>query len=596
MKKTVTANLAGTVFHIEEDAYEQLQRYLGGIRANFSGSPGAEEIMGDIEARIGELFTERMVGRNVVTITDVQHVESVMGRPEDFAGESAESTSTGGGSGPQPKGNKRFMRDPDDKWIGGVIGGLAAYIGTEAIWFRIAFILAVYFGWGTPIFVYILLWILVPKAGTAAERLQMRGEPVTVENIKRVVEEGGERIKQGAERMADEAKDVGKDWGPRAQRFGSEASGAARRAGSGFGHVLKRLIGAGILLFAFSMLLGLITGMAGSAWGVLGGNWNGDNMGLLDAGSLLFNSRAHAMWMMVGVFTLLAVPVIGLFLAGFNLLLDTRAPRWLGWTLAVLWFGALFPTVISGMDLGNDFRRKNTVRSEIPILQPTGTTLYLDMLRPSDSDSSKEWSVEYDDGDVTIGVDGLRVEDGTVLGNWGQCDVEQSADSAFHLIAQRTAHGRNTKLALQRAERTAYEFKQEGDALALSPIVRFPADDKIRAQYVRFIIQVPVGKSIFFRNGSEDIIDDVDNTTNTYDDDMIGKSWTMTPQGLHLTGSAPVVPSTDSTTTDTILIHHPVVYDAPQPEETQEPDEDEENEVTMEMPNLFRLFSRTVHI
>ena len=58
MKKTVTANVAGTVFHIEEDAYEQMQRYLAGIRANFSGSPGAEEIMGDIESRIAELFTD----------------------------------------------------------------------------------------------------------------------------------------------------------------------------------------------------------------------------------------------------------------------------------------------------------------------------------------------------------------------------------------------------------------------------------------------------------------------------------------------------------------------------------------------------------
>ena len=65
MKKTVTANIAGTVFHIEEDAYDQLQRYLAGIRANFSGSSGAKEILVDIEARIAELFSERLQGRNV---------------------------------------------------------------------------------------------------------------------------------------------------------------------------------------------------------------------------------------------------------------------------------------------------------------------------------------------------------------------------------------------------------------------------------------------------------------------------------------------------------------------------------------------------
>ena len=127
MKKTVTANIAGTVFHVEEDAYEQLQRYLAGIRANFSGSAGAEDIMSDIEARIAELFTERMVGRNVVSISDIQHVESVMGRPEDFAGENdGGSAASSGPTAPTVKAQRRFLRDTDDKWGGGVSGGLAA--------------------------------------------------------------------------------------------------------------------------------------------------------------------------------------------------------------------------------------------------------------------------------------------------------------------------------------------------------------------------------------------------------------------------------------------------------------------------------------
>ncbi|MDX9751998.1 MAG: hypothetical protein RBT71_13035, partial [Flavobacteriales bacterium] len=85
MEKTLNVNISGTVFHIEEEAYHVLQRYLANVRGQFAGSPGSDEIMADIEARIAELFTERIRDRGmVVTLADVDHVIGVMGRPEDY--------------------------------------------------------------------------------------------------------------------------------------------------------------------------------------------------------------------------------------------------------------------------------------------------------------------------------------------------------------------------------------------------------------------------------------------------------------------------------------------------------------------------------
>ena len=169
MKKTVTANVSGTVFHIEEDAYDQLQRYLSGIRAQLDANAGREEILADVEARIAELFNERLGGkRQVVTIDDVQHVMSVMGKPEDYGDGSGSTDGAASGNASQ-RGYKRFFRDPDDKWVGGVIGGLAAYIGMDPIWLRIIMIVFILLGKGTPILLYVLLWILVPKAETAAD-------------------------------------------------------------------------------------------------------------------------------------------------------------------------------------------------------------------------------------------------------------------------------------------------------------------------------------------------------------------------------------------------------------------------------------------
>ncbi len=542
MKKTVTANIAGTVFHIEEDAYEQLQRYLAGIRANFSGSPGAEEIMGDIESRIAELFTERLTARDVVTMEDVRHVESVMGRPEDFAAEGssgappAEPRTTGTATG-----RRRFMRDPDDKWLGGVLGGLGSFIGVDPLWLRIGMIVLVMASVGSLIPIYILLWILVPKAETAADRLMMRGEPVTVDNIKRVVEEGAEKFKQGGERWAKEAKDLGKDWGPRAENFGRGATHYAERAASNAGNAVRKLIGIVLIVIAFGLFLSLVTGLIGgsvSLWSLA--TWNSDSMGLLDLGGMVFNSRSHALWLAIGVFVLLAVPVIALFLAGFRLLLDTRTPQWLGWSLAFLWFSALVPTIIAGVSAGSDFRRQNTVSNEFPLNQPAGNMLYLDAIEARESNG--ELRMHSEDGEFDVDMDGIYVEDGTVYGAWADLDVATSPDSLYHLVVERDARARNSKEALARAERIAYDCRQEGDVLLVSPVIRFSTTDKLRAQDAHFTLQVPLGGSVFFRPGSKHIIYDVDNVTNTLDREMVGRSWTMTPDGLKDTRTVPARP------------------------------------------------------
>lgn len=569
MKKTVTANIAGTVFHIEEDAFEQLQRYLAGIRANFSGSPGADEIMADIESRIAELFGERLTGRSVVTIDDVRHVETVMGRPEDFAGEhgnAGQSGSDAPGAGPAASSwnsGKRFMRDPDDKWLGGVLGGLGAYIGVEALWLRIAVIALVLMSVGSLIPIYILLWILVPKAETAADRLRMRGEPLTVENIKRMADEGADRFKQGGEQFAREAENLGRTWGPKAQAWGHEAGQQFRQAGGHAGQVARKLVGAGLIVIGFIALLSLITGLVGgsvSLWHL--GTVNDGSMGLLDLGGLIFNSREHALWCAVGLFALVAVPVIGIFLAGFRLLLNTRAPKWLGWGLAVVWFAALFPTIISITATVNEFRRENSTRDEVPLQQPATGLLYLDALAAREGEG--DWSVQYHHGDLDMDLDGISVEDGMVNGAWADLDVRTSPDTLFHLVLERSAHGRTTKAALARAQAIATSTRQDGDVLYVSPVLRFPTSDKVRAQDVHFVLEVPVGRSVFFRPGAKHIIYDVDNVTNTLDRDMLGRQWTMTTKGLEDLGGRPYTPpsaapvdSTGRSTVATAVWHGP---------------------------------------
>ncbi|MGB5648399.1 MAG: hypothetical protein WBM55_14850, partial [Muriicola sp.] len=85
MNKTVNINLANVLFHIDEEAFKKLQRYLEAIKRSFSGTAGSEEIIADIEARIAELFQERMENdRQVITMKEVDAVIKVMGQPEDY--------------------------------------------------------------------------------------------------------------------------------------------------------------------------------------------------------------------------------------------------------------------------------------------------------------------------------------------------------------------------------------------------------------------------------------------------------------------------------------------------------------------------------
>src|SRR6185369_7689954 len=95
MNKTVTVNLGGTVFHIDDNAYESLIRYLNAIKGHFSAEQGRDEIMQDIESRIGEMFRDRLNGgREVVVLTDVDEVTRLMGRPEEFGTEETKETTT----------------------------------------------------------------------------------------------------------------------------------------------------------------------------------------------------------------------------------------------------------------------------------------------------------------------------------------------------------------------------------------------------------------------------------------------------------------------------------------------------------------------
>ena len=192
MKITVSINIGGMAFHIDEDAYSELKLYLRSLDRHFAKENSSAEIMSDIEARIAELLKERVNDyKQVINLQDVLEVINILGTPEDI-GEEDSGTAYERISKP---GYHRMYRDPDNRIIAGVCSGMGAYWRVDPWIVRVIFIVAALPG-GLGILVYIVLWIVLPEAKTTAQKIEMRGDPVNIRNIKDSVKDEFENVKR----------------------------------------------------------------------------------------------------------------------------------------------------------------------------------------------------------------------------------------------------------------------------------------------------------------------------------------------------------------------------------------------------------------
>ena len=193
MKKTISINLNGILFNIDDDAYNLLEEYLHKIELHFSGQSEAKEILSDIESRIAELLTERSGGaKKVISTSDIEEVIKIMGNPDDFGEQEQKENKSHYTSYRQKQ--KRIYRDPENRILGGICGGMGLYVNVDPIIFRIIFVVA-FLGFGVGLLIYILLWIIIPEAKTTAQKLEMRGDPVNVSNIGNFFKEEFENVK-----------------------------------------------------------------------------------------------------------------------------------------------------------------------------------------------------------------------------------------------------------------------------------------------------------------------------------------------------------------------------------------------------------------
>lgn len=513
MKKTIKISLQGVVFHVDEDAYDLLKRYLAEITRYYQGSPEADEILQDIEIRIAEIFTERLGGtREVVSLEDVQAVITRLGKPADIFGDEDETSYQD--LSPEP-GRKRLYRDPENSVLGGVCGGLGAYFDIDPVWFRVFFVLLA-LGYGIAILIYIILWIALPEAKTASQRLEMRGEPVNIDNIGKSVRDEFGRVKETVRNVPNSA-----------------AYRNTRNALQEFFHVLGQILLLLLKIIGVIIAVSLIIA-AISILVALGGllffrhTWffTGDFIYpsfYLPELLRLVTAPENVPYIVVSLILSLGIPLLALVYAGIKVIFQIRTHnRALGLTFFVLWLISTVSLSFFIMDIAARFSDRARLSESTILTLPAVDTLFI-----------KAQKENYKNVTEIISMDETRIfrdrETGEILGR-PEIDILSSGNAEPELELYRRSRGHNREQAVNHAENIEYTWTLSGKTLTVDPW--FTAGEGWSAQRVDIRLRIPEGMVVCLDKSVRNLLDYVPHEDGYSTYNLPGKCWKMTEEGL----------------------------------------------------------------
>jgi phage shock protein PspC (stress-responsive transcriptional regulator) len=514
MKKTIAVNIAGLVFNIEEKAYETLQIYLDEIKHILALDEGLDEILQDIEARIAELFHGKLSEfKQVITFADVTEVMEMMGDPSQYQLDDE----TGDSNEKQVDETiyleqKRLFRDEDDGIVGGVAAGLAHYFGVDPVVVRIIFVLMLVLG-GSGVLLYLILWVVIPSAKTTAQKLQMRGQPVNIDNIKEYVNTVKNEAKTGFSNASKSVHEVTK-------RSTTAIGKLLLVVSKVFGFLL--MIGG---LVSFVTILALHFGSFNFI--VASEGESPVNMSTLAHLIYVKDSTTIGFW---SLFFTLIIPVIMLAIVGVKLLFELKEGyKKLFVTGTVLWILAAVTLTFVGIETGMAMSSKYTYFYEVDQEEEMGhDTLYVNMQDYSfDSDffgNTKNDFFELNADSVKIGFPMVNVRSGK--------GIDQ-----LKVHVKKRSNGLTLKEAKKFAENISYAPKLIDNRLHMPSGYQFPVQDQIRGQYVSLEISLPVGKHIVFPSNLDDFPLRFEACEHFSDDYLEQASiWKATPSGMKYIG------------------------------------------------------------
>lgn len=555
MNKIINIHLAGRLIPVDEAAYERLHQYIGSLKAYFSSEPGGEEIIHDMEDRIGELFDNKIrKGSPCITVEDVQGMISIMGSPEQILHETGEentsvppSSSDSAHAAPpfQPAEVRRLYRSDQEKVIGGVCGGLGMYMNTDPAILRILFAI-IGMAWGTGIFIYILLWILLPvyrgKPFVFKKRLYrnprqkiiagvcsglaayMRTDPIYLRIFFLLPLLGislfgflndsffffpafagglptlfilyiilwisipeANTVTEKLE-MQGTIPDVHNISQAIKKQADQPEPSPKKPVSEVFAILLKGLfllILSGIIFFLGVIIFTMLAGILGMA----------SISSFLFPLTGLISDHPYQPWLLwIFGFIVLIVPCILLIRLVVRILQGRpgKNRRWLNITLIVLFITAVFGLFYAAGSIAGDFKSHYEASESLHIEQPARDTLYIMQEEPEDQ------YLLFSHFDIGNDNGGIRfVNDSSIaIGNIS-IQIIESADSLYHISLLRSSYGSNRRRAERLSLAPTFHYRQNGDTLFLPKDFILPEGIPFRGQQMHFQLRVPRGKSFY---------------------------------------------------------------------------------------------------
>ena len=522
MKKTLTINLSGSVFHIDDDAYEKLYGYLNKINQHFGSDKDAKEIVEDIETRIAEIFAEKVKnGSEVINILHVDEVIVIMGTPEAISNEE-EKEKVSEKRIFRTKG-RRLYRDSDDRVLGGVCSGLGAYFSIDPVIIRILFVLVFFFPIGSSVLIYLILWIVVPKASSTAQRLEMKGEEVNIDNISKSIKVEMQDVKENFRNY-------------RSNPAYMQSRSGVSEVGRVFLSVLK-IIGTIILviigipiLFVGVILLIVLFSLLFASHQVLGVLPFSHGFNAMD---FLYAPGATTTWFTIGLALVIGIPLIMLIYAGLKMIFRIKSHNHIfGSVFAGLFVIGILILIFSGSRTLGEFSKQSSVNIHEKLATPSDT-IYLSA-KNGQGDIDLESIIDPDLNFERFRVGELNGKD--VLIGKTELKIEKSDNNEVEFLINKTSRGPNLSGARQNAEDVQFIYQIKDSLINIQTSYLLP---KIwRNQRINLKMKVPVGKTIYLDETLKSVLSNVNNTSDTWDEDMVKKYWTMKPEGLTLVNRA----------------------------------------------------------
>lgn len=469
MDKTISISLGGYSFIIDDAAYLKLKKYLDDVRRSLKGMEGTEDVLSDVEIRIAELFRERLNHREVVGETDVDHIIQVMGKPEQYMDEEEPGNESRKNSGyTATGGKKKLYRDADNKVLGGVLSGIAHYIGIESwitrvIWILLFFADIPLTGTSFTIISYIILWIILPKAETVTQKYEMMGEAGDIASIKKSVgstSETGKKVHSTSDTFTEALKI--------------------------FGKIILVFLGFIFICIGLSLVFsGIFTLVFATAGDVP-----------VQIFGRFFDHQWQDISSKVIILILLGVPGMLMTWLGAKMIsnrVKINKVLVLGslglWLAALIFGGVLTASAFKSFARNAEFTEKND-------FTPTKDTITLKFNEFKQSGKKNiKWNFEFNP-DVLTEIDGklYRKIDKNI-------EIRKSDDDQVSVRIVYSSKGSTVDNARQYAEKINYNYSMNTDGeLVFDNYIELPKDTRFRNQDVSLVVYIPEGKVIHSTN------------------------------------------------------------------------------------------------